>query len=135
VAGSLHLEVVTQSRRVVEAEVDEVQLPGALGMLGVLPGHTPLLTTLGTGELMYRSDHRESYLAIQWGFAEVLPDRVTILAQVAEEPGEIDVSLAEKERAEAEAALANTGPAELERMRAKLELAVTRLQVAGRRQP
>jgi len=132
VAGALHLEVVTRARRVVDAEVDEVQLPGALGMLGVLPGHTPLLTTLGTGELMYRSDHRESYLALQWGFAEVLPDRVTILAEVAEEPGEIDVELAEKDRAEAEAALANVGPAELERMRAKLELAVTRLQVARR---
>ncbi len=132
-AGELHLEVVTQSRRVVDTDVDEVQLPAALGMLGVLPGHTPLLTTLGTGELMYRTDHRESHLAIQWGFAEVLPDRVTILAAVAEEPEEIDVELAERERAEAEAALANVGPTELERMRAKLELAVTRLQVARRR--
>ncbi|HHQ49515.1 MAG TPA: F0F1 ATP synthase subunit epsilon [Acidobacteria bacterium] len=133
-AGALHLEVVTQSRRVVEADVDEVQLPAALGMIGVLPGHTPLLTTLGTGELAYRTDHRESYLAIQWGFAEVLPDRVTVLATVAEEPGEIDVEAAERERAEAEAALANVGPVELDKMRAKLELAVTRLQVARHRQ-
>jgi len=132
-AQGLHLEVVTQSRRVVETDVDEVQLPAAQGMLGVLPGHTPLLATLGTGELMYRSDHRESYLAIQWGFAEILPDRVTILAEVAEAPGEIDVKLAEKEEAEAKAALASVGPAELDRMRAKLELAVTRLQVARRR--
>jgi F0F1-type ATP synthase, epsilon subunit (mitochondrial delta subunit) len=67
VAGGLHLDVVTQTRRLLSAEVDEVQLPGALGALGVLPGHTPLLTSLGIGELMYRTDHRESYLAIQWG--------------------------------------------------------------------
>ncbi len=131
-AGSLRLEVVTRTRRVVDATADEIQLPGTLGMLGVLPGHTPLLTTLGTGELMYRTDHRESYLAIQGGFAEVLPDRVTVLATVAEEPGEIDIQLAERERADAEAALASVDAADLERMRAKLELAVTRIRVARR---
>jgi len=133
VAGGLHLDVVTQTRRLLSAEVDEVQLPGALGALGVLPGHTPLLTSLGIGELMYRTDHRESYLAIQWGFAEVLPDRVTVLATVAETPEEIDVEAAERERAEAEAALKTADAVELERMRARLQMAVTRLQVAKHR--
>ncbi len=132
-AGGLHLDVVTQTRRLLSAEVDEVQLPGALGALGVLPGHTPLLTSLGIGELMYRTDHRESYLAIQWGFAEVLPDRVTVLATVAETPEEIDVEAAERERAEAEAALKTADAVELERMRARLQMAVTRLQVAKHR--
>ena len=131
--GTLHLEVVTQTRKVLEEDVLEVQLPGVLGMLGVLPGHTPLLTTLGIGELMYRKDHREAYLAIQWGFAEVLPDRVTVLATLAEAPEEIDVESAERDQREAEAALATVDAADLDRMRAKLELAITRLQVARRR--
>ena len=131
--GSLRLEVVTRTRKVLDEEVAEVQLPASLGMLGVLPGHTPLLTTLGIGELMYRKDHRESFLAIQWGFAEVLPDRVTVLAALAEAPEEIDVEAAEREQQEAEAALATVDAADLERMRAKLELAVTRLQVARHR--
>jgi len=133
VSQRLRLEVVTQVRRLVDLEVDEVQLPGTLGALGVLPGHTPLLTSLGIGELMYRTDHRENYLAIQWGFAEVLPDRVTVLATVAETPEEIDVGQAERERAEAESALKTADMVELERMRAKLQMAITRLQVARRR--
>ncbi len=129
----LHLEVVTQVRRLLDLEVDEVQLPGTLGALGVLPGHTPLLTSLGIGELMYRIDHRESYLAIQWGFAEILPDRVTVLATVAETPEEIDVSQAEQDKHEAEAALKTVDMVELEKMRAKLQMAITRLQVAQHR--
>ena len=129
----LHLEVVTQVRRLLDLEVDEVQLPGTLGALGVLPGHTPLLTSLGIGELMYRTDHRESYLAIQWGFAEILPDRVTVLATVAETPEEIDVSQAERDKHEAEAALKTVDMVELEKMRAKLQMAITRLQVAQHR--
>jgi len=133
VADRLHLEVVTQTRRLLDVHVEEVQLPGVLGALGVLPGHTPLLTSLGIGELMYRSDHRESYLAIQWGFAEVLPDRVTVLATVAETPEEIDVEGAERDLHEAEAALKTADAVELERMRARLQMAVTRLQVAGHR--
>lgn len=132
-AKPLHLEVVTQTRRLLDLDVDEVQLPGTLGALGVLPGHTPLLTSLGIGELMYRTDHRESYLAIQWGFAEILPDRVTVLATVAETPEEIDVTQAEKEKEEAEAALKTADMVELEKMRANLQMAITRLQVARHR--
>ncbi len=129
----LHLEVVTQTRRVLDVEAEEVQLPGTLGVLGVLPGHTPLLTTLGIGELMFRSDHRESYLALQWGFAEVLPDRVTVLASIAEMPEEIDVATAERERDEAEVALKTAGAVEVEVITARLQMALTRIKVAERR--
>ena len=131
-AETVHLEVVTRSRRVLSVDADFVELPGVLGALGVLPGHTPLLTALGIGELMYRRDHGEEYLAVQGGFAEILPDRVTVLAEGAEEPGEIDVEAARREREEAEAAMRTADAAELDRLRAKLQLAVTRLQVATR---
>ncbi len=131
-AERLRLEVVTQSRRVLATEADFVELPGIEGALGVLPGHTPLLTALGIGELMFRRDHAEEYLAISWGFAEVLPDRVTVLAEVAETPEEIDVEAAERERAEAEAALRTVEAAELDVMLARLHMAVTRLRVAAR---
>lgn len=128
----LRLEVVTQTRRVLDVETEQVELPGTLGALGVLPGHTPLLTTLGIGELMYRSDHRESYLALQWGFAEVLPDRVTVLASIAEMPEEIDVATAERERYEAEMALKTAGAMEVKVITARLQMALTRLKVAER---
>ncbi len=131
-AGTLKLEVVTPNRRVLTADAEEVQLPGALGALGVLPGHTPLLTSLDIGELMYRVGHRETYLALQWGFAEVLPDRVTVLATVAERPEEIDVAAAQQARVEAETALKGADANELERMTAHLKMAMTRLRVAGR---
>ena len=131
-ADTVHLEVVTRTRRVLSVDVEFVELPGVLGALGVLPGHTPLLTQLGIGELMYRRDHAEEYLAIRGGFAEVMPDRVTVLAEGAEAPSEIDVEAAEKERREMEEALKTADAAELDRMRARLQLAVTRIQVASR---
>ena len=80
----LHLEIVTPDRALVREEVDEVQVPGSEGYLGILPGHTPLLATLATGELWYRSGAAKHYVAIDKGFVEVLPDRVTILADAAE---------------------------------------------------
>ncbi len=129
----LRLEVVTRTRRVLDVEVEAVELPGVLGALGVLPGHTPLLTSLGIGELTYRSDHREGYLAIQWGFAEVLPDRVTVLASLAEAPEEIDVAGAEQDVRDSELALKSAGAADVEILSARLQLAVTRLKVAARR--
>ena len=131
-AETVRLEVVTRTREVLSVDAEFVELPGVLGALGVLPGHTPLLTELGIGELMYRRDHAESYLAIQGGFAEVLPDRVTVLAEGAEAPSEIDVEAAERERQEMEAAMRTADAAELDRMRARLQLAITRLQVAAR---
>ena len=80
----LTLELVTPERRVVEEEVDEVQIPGVEGSLGVLPGHTPLLTTLKVGELTYRQGDEKYFVSLAYGFAEVLPDRVTVMAGVAE---------------------------------------------------
>jgi len=91
----LTLEIVTPESSVVSEQVDEVQIPGAEGSFGVLPGHTPLLATLQVGELWYRKGQETSYVAVSFGFVEVLPDRVTILAQIAESAEDIDVTRAE----------------------------------------
>ncbi len=130
--GRLHLTVVTPTRTAVAADVDEVTLPGALGALGILPGHTPLLAALRIGELSYRQGVREHFLAIQWGFAEVAGDRVTVLAEVAELPEEIDVEQAQSDKQEAEAAMRTASGTDLDTQRAKLQAAVTRLTVAAR---
>src|SRR5687767_8646479 len=96
------LEIVTPDRSLVNEQVDEVQLPGSDGYFGVLPGHTPLLATLTVGEMWYRVGQDVRYLAIAFGFVEVQPDRVTVLAQIAERAQDIDVARAEaaKKRAE-----------------------------------
>src|SRR4030088_1035057 len=98
----LQLRIVSADRSLVNEQVDEVEIPGADGYFGVLPGHTPLLATLQVGTLWYRQGSERHYLAIAFGFAEVQPDRVTILAQIAERADEIDVVRAEaaKKRAE-----------------------------------
>src|SRR5918995_101681 len=98
----LLLEIVTPDRALVRDEVDEVQLPGAEGYFGVLPGHTPLLASLGVGELWYRIGEQKTYLAIAFGFVEVLPDRVTVLATIAERPEDLDVARADAARKRAE---------------------------------
>src|SRR4051794_31121813 len=95
IATKITVEIVTPDRSIAREDVDEVQLPGSEGYLGVLPGHTPLLTTLKVGELWYRIGSDRFYLAVAFGFAEVLPDRVTILAQIAERAQDIDVERAE----------------------------------------
>jgi F-type H+-transporting ATPase subunit epsilon len=87
---SMHLEVVTPEGRLVSEVVDEVILPGSEGSLGARPGHTPLLTSLGIGELIYRRGSDKHLLAIAWGFAEILPDRVSVLAEVGERAEGID---------------------------------------------
>ena len=104
-AETLRLEVVTPSRRVLEAHADEIRIPGALGELGILPGHTPLLTSLGTGELKWTEGSEHGRLVIQGGFAEVQPDAVTVLATIAETVDEIDVEKARTILAEAQEAL------------------------------
>ena len=91
----IDLQIVTPDRRIVQEQVDEVEIPGAEGYFGVLPGHTPLLASLAVGELWYRKGQEKIYLAIAFGFAEVLPDRVTILARIAERAEDIDVERAE----------------------------------------
>jgi F-type H+-transporting ATPase subunit epsilon len=132
--AKLTLEVVTPDRALVREEVDEVQLPGSEGYLGVLPGHTPLLATLNVGELWYRVGQEKHYLAIAGGFVEVLPDRVTVLAQIAERAQDIDVARAEaaKQRAEEKLARASSPGIDLDRARIALMKSLIRLQVAAR---
>jgi F-type H+-transporting ATPase subunit epsilon len=117
----------------VNERVDEVEIPGSEGYFGVLPGHTPLLAMLGAGELWYRQGQEKHYLAIAFGFAEVLPDRVTVLARIAERASEIDVARAEAARKRAEQRLASPSPdLDFERARIALMKALVRLQVASR---
>lgn len=98
----LNLTIVTRERKIVETQVDEVNLPGYEGELGILPGHTPLLALLKIGELRYRTGNTVSRLVISWGFAEVLPERVIVLAERGFLPTEIDRAAAEQERLAAE---------------------------------
>ena len=127
----LTLQIVTPDRSVVTEQVDEVEIPGAQGYFGVLPGHTPLLATLAVGELWYRKGSEKFYLSIAFGFAEVLPDRVTILAQLAERPDDIDIARAEAARRRAEERLAKPEPEmDFERARIALLKSLARLQVS-----
>ena len=129
---SLLLEVVTPERLVLSQEVEEVVAPGEFGQFGVLPGHRPFFTTLTIGELMYRVDGRENYMAISGGFAEVLPDRVTVLADTAELAAEIDVERARWAKERAEERLKDLVPLDPEYpvVLAALKRALTRLKVA-----
>ena len=129
----IDLQIVTPDRLVVRESVDEVEIPGSEGYFGVLPGHTPLLAALAVGELWYRKGAEKTYLAIAFGFAEVLPDSVTILAQLAEKAEEIDPERAEAARARAAELLA--GPAidiDYELARIALTKSLSRLQVSSR---
>ena len=130
---NLQLEIVTPDRSLVREEVDEVQLPGSEGYLGVLPGHTPLLATLKVGELWYRTGQEKHFLAIASGFGEVLPDRVSVLAQIAERAQDIDVARAEAARKRAEERLTK-GAADMDIERARIALlkSLIRVQVASR---
>jgi F-type H+-transporting ATPase subunit epsilon len=135
--GRILLEVVTPDRQVLSVEVDEVTAPGANGYFGVLPGHIPFITTLGLGELGYRIGNQWEYLAITWGYAEVLPNHVTILTQTAEMAEEVDVERAERAKRRAEERLrewsTTTADVDFERASTALQRAAIRLQVAGKR--
>jgi F-type H+-transporting ATPase subunit epsilon len=129
----LDLQIVTPDRLVVREQVDEVQIPGSEGYFGVLPGHTPLLAALAVGEMWYRKGAERTYVAIAYGFAEVLPDSVTILAQLAERADDIDVARAEAARARAQERLAAPqSDIDYERARTALAKSLSRLQVASR---
>jgi F-type H+-transporting ATPase subunit epsilon len=129
----IELQIVTPDRMIVQDRVDEVQIPGAEGYFGVLPGHTPLLAALTVGELWYRKGQEKTSIAIAHGFAEVLPDRVTILARLAERPEDVDVARAEAARKRAEDRLNHPrGDVDMDRARVALMKAVTRIQVSGR---
>ena len=129
----IQLQIVSADRSLVNEQVDEVEIPGADGYFGVLPGHTPLLALLGTGELSYRQGQEKHFLMIAFGFAEVQADRVAILAQIAERAEDVDVSRAQAALKRAQDRLA--GPVaeiDFERARAALLKSLVRLQVASR---
>src|ERR1700726_938625 len=135
---SIELIVVTPQRQLLRESVGEVTLPGAEGQLGILPGHAPLITELGIGELSYRAKNasESTPLAVISGFAEVLGDRVTVLAETAERPEEIDISRAEeaKKRAEQRLAAAASDPnVDWGRAAIALQRSLIRIQVARRR--
>ena len=130
---SLRLEVVTPDRALVAVDVDEVQVPGSEGYFGILPGHAPLLSALQVGELWYRTGGEKQYLAIAFGFVEVLPDHVTVLAQIAERAQDIDVSRAEAAKVRAEKRIASPQAGmDFERARIAMMKSLIRLQVASR---
>jgi len=125
------LNVVTPDRNLVCESVDEVVLPGSEGCLGSLPGHTPLLTSLRIGEIKYRVGAKWRHLCVSWGFVEVLPGSVTVLADSAEKPEEIDVERAEKDAEEARLRLKKPEE-DFREAQAALEQALVRLQVAAK---
>ena len=133
IPAHLQLQIVSADRLLVNEQVDEVEIPGSEGYLGVLPGHTPLLATLQVGELWYRQGQEKHYLSIAFGFVEVQPDRVTILAQIAEPAHEIDLTRAEAAKKRAEERLSKpTMDMDFERARIAMLKALVRLQVASR---
>ena len=129
----LQLDVITPERRLVSESVDSVNLPGVGGELGILPGHTPLISQLQTGVLAYAQGGTTRRLLVSGGFVEVNADRVSVLADVAEFPEEVDTQNARREREEAERRLGSfTGaPEEMAALRTTLERANARLQLAA----
>ena len=137
-ADTFQLEIVTPEKKVVDTSAQEVQIPGKNGYLGVLPGHAPLITELAVGEITFRegagASANEQRLAVAWGFAEVLPNKVTILAETAERPSEIDVDRAREAKQRAEQRLASGDTTvDVERALDSLQRAESRLDVAGKK--
>lgn len=132
---NIHLEIVTPEKQVFSGPVDEVTVPSTQGYLGILPGHAPLLAELGIGNISYKSRDKAEILSCCWGFVEVLPERVVVLAQIAESASEIDVNRAEQARSRAENRLASKDPS-TDYARAQLALlrAISRLDAARRYQ-
>ena len=127
----LRLEFVTPERAIAHEDVDEVQLPGEEGFFGVLPGHAPMLAALTTGEMWYRKGSEKIHAFIAGGFAEVVGDRVSILAPVAERAEDIDLARAEAAKRRAEERLARpTSDIDFERARIALLRAISRLDVS-----
>ncbi len=134
ITGKLSLEIVTPEKIVVVKEVDEVVLPGLEGEFGVLPGHTPFLSALKVGEMFYRDGDTVEHLAVSWGYVEVTGGTVKVLAETAEKATEIDLGRAELVRTDAEKILtAGKEDPEYEKAKVRLEKAVIRVQVAGRK--
>ena len=130
-ADTFQIEIVTPDRLVVRDVAEEAQIPGKNGYLGILPGHAPLITELAVGEISYRSSGRTHYLSVAWGFAEVLPKKITILAETAERAREIDVKRAQDAKQRAEQHLGSGDPeTDYERAMNALRRAEARLDVA-----
>jgi F-type H+-transporting ATPase subunit epsilon len=131
---AIELQVVTPERHVLQETVQAIEIPGKEGYLGILPGHAPLITELGVGILAYRKDSKTLYLTVIDGYAEVLPDRVIVLAEISERAEEIDQerSRAAHERAETGLAKAGVGSPEWEQQKLAIERAAVRLQAVGR---
>jgi len=129
--GKIELTVVTPERSIVHEQVDELQIPGAAGYFGVLPGHAPLFSELKIGEVAYRQGDRWFFLSVAWGFVEVQSDHVRILAETAERAHEIDVDRATRAKQRAEQRIA-TGGTDIDYARAlvALERALIRIQVS-----
>ena len=130
----IELEVVTPERLVLHEDVKWIEMPARDGYIGVLPGHAPLITELGIGVLTYRSNGQSHLLTVMQGYAEVLPDRVIVLAEISERAAEIDVERTRTAMQRAQAELAKAGSPDVDWQRAELALkrALVRLQVASK---
>jgi F-type H+-transporting ATPase subunit epsilon len=130
---SFQLEIVTPEKLVVKDQAEEMQIPGKNGYLGILPGHAPLITELAVGQISYRNGSETHYLCVAWGFAEVLPDKVTILAETAERGEDVDCQRAQKAKERAEQRLASNDPqVDVPRAQNALARANTRLEAAAK---
>ena len=130
-AETFEIEIVTPEKLVVKDVAEEAQIPGKSGYLGILPGHAPLITELAVGEITYRIGEMEKHISVAWGFAEVLPNKVTILAETAERPDEIDVSRAERAKQRAEQELHSAAPdLDYDAVQGALARAECRIEVA-----
>ena len=130
-SDTFQLEIVTPAKLMVKDAAEEAQIPGLSGYLGILPGHAPLITELAVGVITYKASGTTHTLSVAWGFAEVLPDKVTILAEAAERPQEIDVARAQEAKNRAEALLRSNDPkVDYARAEDALQRAETRLSVA-----
>ncbi len=133
--NAIELEIVTPGGVVVRESVDEVEAPGVEGYFGVLPGHRPFMSQLRAGELRYRTGKENHFVAVHWGFAEVLPYKVTVLVETAELAEDIDLQRAETAKRRAEERLKQFGTAyDMERARADVERAQARLEAAAHAQ-
>ena len=132
-ADSFQLEIVTPEKMVVKDQAEEMQIPGKNGYLGILPGHAPLITELSVGQISYRNGSETHYLCVAWGFAEVLPDKVTILAETAERGEDVDCERAQKAKERAEKRLSSADPeVDVPRAQDALARANSRLEAAAK---
>ena len=133
-ADTFQFEIVTPEKMVVRDVAEEMQIPGKNGYRGILPGHAPLITELAVGQISYRNGGYTHRLAVAWGFAEVLPDKVTILAETAEKAEEIDIQRAQEAKQRAEERLKGTDTeTDYQRAQSALQRAESRIEVASKK--